>query len=110
MERRMPYSLYKTGYQDFPATDYDPKTKTILVSLPEMQRRVWPKDWRRSGNSFTTPNGCTVYFWNTGIAQNYDVHGPYTPYNRKTRTIPAGFHAFQRVIDTVNEFGGINHD
>lgn len=105
MQRRIPYSLYKTGYEEFPASDYDPKTKTILVDLPEIPCRVWPKDWKRSGNHYTTPNGCTVYFWNTGLSQNYEVEGPYNPYNRKHRTIPAGIHSFQRVLDTVNEFG-----
>lgn len=105
MQRRMPYSLYKTGYQEFPATDYDAATKTILVDIPAIKRRVWPKEWKRDGNCFRTPNGCTVYFWNTGISQNYEVEGPYNPYLRKHRTIPAGFHSFQLVIDTVKDFG-----
>ena len=47
MERRIPYSLYKTGYEQFPACEYDQKTKTILVDLPKMKRRVCPKDWKR---------------------------------------------------------------
>ena len=105
MQRRIPYSLYKTGYQEFPATEYDARTKTILVDLPPMPRRMWPKDWKKDGNHYATPNGCTVYFWNTGIAQNYEVEGPYSPHIRKHRTIPAGFTSFQRVLDAVNEFG-----
>lgn len=107
MERRIPYSLYKTGYEQFPARDYDQETKTILVDLPKIKRRVWPKDWKRSGgNWFSTPNGCEVYFWNTGLAQNYLVRWFGGPYNNKSRTIPAGIDAFQRVLDTVAEFGG----
>lgn len=105
MKRRIPYSLYKTGYHQFTATDYDSETKTILIDLPPVKRRVWPKDWKRTGNHYTTPNGCTVYFWNTGLAQNYVVDGPYSPYSRKSRTIPACFDSFDRVIQTVEEFG-----
>lgn len=106
MERRIPYSLYKTGYDQFPATDYDPKTKTILVDLPQIKRRVWPKDWKRVGmNSFTTTNKCRVYFWNTGLAQNYLVEWYGGPYNQKSRTIHAGFDSFDRVMQTVREFG-----
>ncbi len=106
MERRIPYSLYKTGYEQFPARDYDQKTKTILVELPVMKRRVWPKNWKRFSNHYTAPNGCAVYFWNTGLAQNYVVDGPYSPYMRKSRTIPAGFYSFEHMLQTVQEFGG----
>lgn len=105
MERRMHYSLYKTGYSQFPAKDYDPVTKTIAVDLPQIKRRQWPKDWKREGNEFITPNGCRVYFWNTGLAQNYMVEWYGGPYNRKSRTIPAGFDSFGKVIQTVKEFG-----
>lgn len=66
MERRIPYSLYKTGYEQFRAYDYDPKTKTISVDLPPIKRRVFPKDWVRNGNHYVTPSGCTVYVYNTG--------------------------------------------
>lgn len=106
MERRIPYSLYKTGYHQFPASDYDPKTKTILVDMPTAKRRVWPKDWKRDGNHYTTPGGCTVYFWNTGLAQNYLVERFFTPHHIKSKTIPAGFDSFNRVLEAVAEFEG----
>lgn len=106
MERRIPYSLYKRGYNQFPASDYDAKTKTIMVNIPDIKRRVWPKEWKREGNELITPNRCHVYFWNTGLAQNYEVEWHSGPYNRKHRTIPAGFDAFDRVLQTVAEFGG----
>lgn len=107
MKRRIPYSLYKTGYEQFPATDYDPKTKTILVDLPPIKRLVWPKNWKRAGgNWLVAPNGCNVYFWNTGLAQNYEVEWSGGPFNRKHRTIPAGFDSFDYMMQTVKEFGG----
>ena len=106
MERRIPYNLYKTGYDKFPASDYDQKTKTILVDIPPIKRRVWPKDWKRvGGNWFVTPNGCSVYFWNTGLAQNYEVEWRSGNNNRKHRTIPAGYDSFDRMMQTVKEFG-----
>lgn len=104
MKRRIPYSLFKAGYQRFPASDYDQKTKTILVDLPPMKRRAWPKEWKRIWNSFRTPGGCTVYFWNTGLAQNYLVERFITPHYSKSKTIPAGFDSFDRVLETVAEF------
>ena len=107
MWRRIPYRLYKTGYEQFPERDYDPITKTILVDLPPVKRRVWPKNWKRvGGNSFRTPGGCSVYFWNTGLAQNYLVAWYGGPYNQKSRTIPAGFDSFGHLMETVEEFGG----
>ena len=106
MEKRIPYSLYKTGYHQFPASAYDPLTKTILVDMPPVKRRVWPKEWKRIANSFRTPGGCTVYFWNTGLSQNYLVERFITPHYSKSKTIPAGFDSFNRVLDTVAEFEG----
>lgn len=104
MKRRMLYSLYKTGYEQFPAYDYDPKTKTIAVDLPYTKRRVFPKDWVRYGNHYKTPSGCTVYVYNTGLAQNYYVEEEYTPYCRRTRTIHAGIDSFEKMLKTVEEF------
>lgn len=101
MLKKMPYSLYKSSYSHFPSEEYDPKTKTILVDLPTITRKKWPKDWIKVGNHFNTPNGCTVYFWNTGLAQNYDVwnaHG-------QSQTIPAGIDAFERVMAAVQILG-----
>lgn len=106
LEKRIPYSLYKTGYDKFPSKNYDSKTKTILVDLPPIKRRVWPKDWNRiGGNSFLTPNGCRVYFWNTGLAQNYLVERYVGPFCRRSKTIPASIDAYDTVLQTVQEFG-----
>lgn len=104
MERRIPYWLYKTGYEQFPAHDYDKKTKTIIVDIPKMNRRIWPKGWEKRCNHYHTPKGSTVYFYNTGIAQNYYVEGPYRPYNQRTKTIPAGYDAFEKMLKVVEEF------
>lgn len=105
MKRRIPYWLYKTGYSQFPADDYDKLTKTIEVDIPPMKRRVWPKSWLRPGtNHMITEKGVEIYFWNSGIQQNYFVREPYKRFGRRERTIPAGFDAFDRVMQTVKEF------
>lgn len=104
MQRRIPYWLYKTGFDQFPASDYDKSTKTIVVDMPPMKRRVWPKEWKRRGNCFVTGKGVEVYCWNTGIQQNYLVMEPYKRFGRRQRTISAGFDSFERVMQTVKEF------
>lgn len=104
MKRRIPYWLYKTGYEQFPASDYDKATKTIEVDIPPMKRRVWPKEWKRCGNHFVTDKGTEIYYWNSGIQQNYLVQEPYKRFGRRECTISAGFDAFDRVIQTVKEF------
>lgn len=105
MKRRIPYWLYKTGYNQFPASDYDKLTKTIEVDMPSMKRRVWPKEWKRPGsNQMITDKGVEIYFWNSGIQQNYLVREPYKRFGRRERTIHAGFDAFDRVMKTVKEF------
>lgn len=105
MKRRIPYWLYKTGYSQFPASDYDAAKKTIEVDIPPMKRRVWPKEWKRRGiNCLVTDKGVEIYYWNSGIQQNYLVMEPYKPFFRRERTIHAGFDAFERVMQTVKEF------
>lgn len=98
---RMPYSLYKKHYDQFPADDYDPKTKTIMVDMPSTRRRPFPRSWHRSGNHYTTPGGCEVVFWNTGYAENFEVR-KWRPY--RSRTIPLGIDARERVLACVAEF------
>ena len=53
--KRMPYSLYKQFYSQFSAEDYDQKTKTIMVDVPNIRRKSFPKEWKRIGNHYTTP-------------------------------------------------------
>lgn len=101
MEKRIPYSLYKSGYTDFPARDYDKATKTIIVYLPEHKRPRFPADWKRDGNSYRTPNGARVYFWSSGLAENFLIESG-TGYARKSKTIPAGLYAREHVLEYVN--------
>lgn len=105
MKRRIPYWLYKTGYSQFPAIGYDESSKTIEVDIPPMKKRVWPNEWKRPGsNHMITNKGVEIYFWNSGIQQNYLVREPYKRFERRERTIHAGFDAFDRVMQTVEEF------
>ena len=100
---KMPYRLWKKFYDQFPAEDYDPKTKTILVDLPATRRRPFPKSWYRYGNRYITPGGCEVVFWNTGLAENFVVR-KFHPHFPKSRTIPPGIDARERVMACVAEF------
>lgn len=105
MLKRMPYSLWKNYYRSFPADQYDQGTKTILVDLPNTKTIRFPKEWkRRGGNCYYTPGGCCVYYWNTGLAQNFEVRKFVSAYYTASRTIHPGIDSRQRVIDAVKHF------
>ena len=103
MKRKMHYSLYKNYYSQYPASDYDSATKSIMVDLPEVKQTRFPKSWYRNCNSYHTPGGCWVYTWNAGLAQKYLVECRIGAILLR-RTIPPGINNRQIVIDTVNEF------
>ena len=100
--KRLPYSLWKDYYHDFKSEDYDPATKTILVDIPDRKRIQYPKSWRKSGNHYYTPGGCTVIFWNTGFARNYLVENG-VGYRKVSKTIHPGIDSFDRLLRTVEE-------
>ena len=101
--KKMPYSLYKNYYNQFRAEGYDSKTKTIMVDIPDVKRKQFPKDWKRAGNHYYTPGGCEVCFWNTGLAQNFEVRKFVSSYYTATRTIHPGIDSRQRVLKAVEQ-------
>lgn len=103
MLKRMPYRLWKSYYRQFPADQYDQASKTILVELPDVEPVKWPKDWRRDGNRYITPGGCDVCFWNTGLAQNFEVRKFVSSDYTATRTIHPGIDIRQRVLKAVEQ-------
>lgn len=101
---KMAYSLYKPFYSEFPAEGYDPRSKTILVDMPEVHRKRFPREWKRSGNRYLTPGGCEVVSWNTGCAENFVVRRWISARNIQERTIRPGIHAREQVLACVAEF------
>ena len=102
--KKMPYSLYKNYYNQFRAEEYDSKTKTIMVDIPDVKRKQFPKEWRRDGNHYYTPGGCTIFFWNTGFAQCFEVTRTVSYHVRYCKTIYPGIDARDQVIETVKLF------
>ena len=102
--KKMPYSLYKKYYSQFRAEEYDGKTKTIMVDVPDVRRKPFPKDWKRNGNHYYTPGGCEVCFWNTGLSENFLVTREISAYQRYSKTICPGIDARDKVIETVKLF------
>lgn len=102
--KKMPYSLYKKYYNQFSASDYDSKTKTIMVDIPDVKRKPFPKEWRRSGNHYFTPGGCVISFWGSGLAENFEVTRDASYYDRRSKTICPGIDAREKVIETVKLF------
>lgn len=104
MKRKMYYSLYKNYYNQYPASDYDSATKTIMVDLPDIKQIRFPKNWERGlFCKYVTPGGCRVYAWGSGVTQSYLVECP-IECEKRSKTIPPGVNNRQNVIDTVNEF------
>ena len=104
MIKTMPYSLYKSSYAEFKASNYNKVKKTIDVELPDYKKPQFPKDWTRVGNGYRTPNGCTVYFWNTGLAENFKVEHWVSQFNHQSKTISAGLYAREKVMEYVESF------
>lgn len=102
--KRIPYSLYKAGYTEFKASDYDSKTKTIAVELPDYKKVRFPKEWRKDGNNYFTPNDCVVSFWNTGLAENFYVEHHSKTLKTEHKTIGPALDAREQVIAFVNQF------
>lgn len=104
MIKTMPYSLYKTGYTEFKAENYNAIKKTIDVELPDYKKPGFPKEWRRGGNNYYAPNGCVITFWNSGLAENFLVEHWVSQFNHQSKTIPAGLYAREKVMEYVASF------
>lgn len=104
---RMAYSIYKKYYSEFRADNYDSKTKTIEVEIPNDRRKPFPKTWVRNGNHYITPGRCDVYFWGTGAAENFLVCRSVSCYEQYQKTIVPGVDARERVLAVVSEFENI---
>lgn len=104
---RMPYSLYKPFYSEFPAEGYDPRSKTIMVDLPEVRKKRFPREWKRIGNRYITPGGCEVIVWNTGYAENFVVRRWVSVRDSREKTVHPGIHAREQVLECVAEFEAI---
>ena len=105
MKKRMPYWLYKAGYTEFKARDYDAKKKTIEVELPDYKRPMFPDDWRNNGgNRYHTPNGCTVTGWGSGLSEHFEVEHYVTIYNCPHKSFGPGIGTREQVMEYVNSF------
>lgn len=105
--KKMPYSLYKNYYSHFRSQDYDPKTKTISVDVPDVKRKPFPKAWKRDGNHYFTKGGCEVIFWGTGFSENFIVRKYASSYCIKSKTISPGMDARERVLEAVSQLEAI---
>ena len=97
MQAKIKYSLYKQSYAEFSAHDYNAKAKTIIIDLPDDQAKI-PSDWKMSGNHYKTPEGARVYFWNSGLARNYEIE-----YRGQHKTIPAGFNNVEKIMEFLKK-------
>lgn len=101
----MKYALYKKGYSEYRANNYDADKKTIEVELPDHKKIRFPKEWTKNGNYYRTPNGCNVIFWGNGYGENFLVeHTDKTTNKHDSKTVNPGLYAREAVIDIVNQF------
>lgn len=104
MIKTMPYSLYKTGYTEFKAENYNASKKTIDVELPDYKKPRFPAEWRKDGNHYYAPNGCVVTFWGAGLAESFLVERWISKFNHPSKTVPAGLYAREKVMEFVASF------
>ena len=104
---KMPYSLYKPYYNQFPSRDYNPNFKTIKVDIPPYRKKHFPSAWKKNGNRYFTPGGCEVIFWNAGYAENFVVRRWFPNDNTLEQTIHPGVDARDRVLECVAAFEAI---
>jgi hypothetical protein len=98
---RMPYRIYKQGYTEYPATDYDKSTKTIDVQLPEYRKPMFPKEWRTESTGRKYFNHVQMFIRNSGLAECYDIEQLVKPY--KHIRIECGLKAREKAIATFKE-------
>jgi hypothetical protein len=96
METRMPYWLYKKGYTMYPHYNYSSQDKSITVMLPEYDKPQFPEDWKLIGGCFITPIGIQVFYWNTGLAERFQVR-----WYEKVKEFNPGLRARENMIDYV---------
>jgi hypothetical protein len=110
MIKTMPYWLYKKGYSEFPAENYNSGKKTIDVTLPDYKAPSFPKEWQKDGAAkqiVAKRYQITVYSYNSGLAENYMIEYGYEPgrfgyFDKHGRKyIGAGLYARQKCIDFV---------
>lgn len=101
----MKYALYKKGYSEYRANNYNASKKTIDVDLPEHKKINFPKDWTKRGNQYYTTNGCVVRFWGSGYAENFVVEHNYNSISKcESKTVNPGLYARETVIDIVSKY------
>ena len=96
---RMPYRIYKQGYSEYPAFDYDKSTKTIDVQLPEYKKPSFPREWGTGGCKYC--NHVEMFVRNSGFAEYYEIHQ--TIYPHKEVTIECGLKSREKAIATFKE-------
>lgn len=106
---RIPYRIYKQGYSEYPATDYDKTTKTIEVDIPEIKKPTFPKEWKTNSTGRKYFNHVQMFIRNSGLAECYDIEQLVKPY--KHIRIECGVNARQKAIDTMYQLASeINID
>lgn len=96
---RMPYRIYKQGYSEFKAYDYDKTTKTIEVDLPEYKKPVFPKDWKTESSGRKYFNHVQMFIRNSGISECYDIEQLVKPY--KHIRIECGLKSREKAIEMM---------
>ena len=95
--KKVRYSFFKKYFSDFEGFNYDSRRKTIEIEIPEINTK-FPKNWEKTGNHYTTPDGIRIYFWDRGLETSYCVE-----YRRFSRNIYPGIYAKEIVIKAVQE-------
>ena len=95
----MSYKIYKQGYSEFKAYDYDKITKTIEVEIPIIKKPLFPKEWKTSSTGRKYFNHVQMFIRNSGLTECYDIEQLVKPFKRIR--IDFGLNARQKAIDKM---------
>ena len=96
---RMSYRIYKQGYSEYPATDYDKSTKTIDVQLPEYKKPTFPKEWKTDSSARKYFHHVQMFIRNSGVSECYDIEQLVKPY--KYVRVECGLKSREKAIETM---------
>ena len=110
---KVSYSFYKKYFRECKTGEYDEKSKTIEIEVPN--RPPFPKEWKADGGYRYTLDGIKIYTYGSGYQESYlvsvlhevELSSGEKVIRETTTIVRPGVNARQQVMDVVAEFAEI---